>query len=134
MRGYGPKGRLDPGREFAVEIDGLQMDQDARVLVNGNVAGGGATIFSSPLRSMRVTSHLRGYDTYFPASFRRADLSVRLTDGGGTRRYTRAAGLTASLACWASDAKAAGLETASSDRLLRSSAIPAFFSPLMNRP
>ena len=40
----------------------------------------------------------------------------------------------AALACFASVANAAGLEMASSDRLLRSSVTPAFFKPLINCP
>ena len=40
----------------------------------------------------------------------------------------------AALACLASVANAAGLEMASSDRLLRSSVMPAFFRPLINCP
>src|SRR5262249_46319831 len=44
-------------------------------------------------------------------------------------RYARAADFAADFACFASDANAAGLDTASSDRLLRSSVTPAFFRP-----
>src|SRR5476649_1406675 len=40
----------------------------------------------------------------------------------------------AALACFASVANAAGLEIANSDRLLRSSVIPAFFKPLIICP
>ena len=40
----------------------------------------------------------------------------------------------APFACLASVANAAGLEIASSDRLLRSSVTPAFFRPLINCP
>jgi hypothetical protein len=39
----------------------------------------------------------------------------------------------AALACFASDANAAGLEIASSERLLRSSAMPASFRPWISR-
>ena len=44
------------------------------------------------------------------------------------------AALALALACFARLANAAGLAIASSDRLLRSSVTPAFFSPLMNCP
>src|SRR5262249_16458302 len=54
--------------------------------------------------------------------------------GSSCRSYARPAVLAAFFACSARLANAAGLERASSERLLRSSATPACFSPLMNWP
>src|SRR5205814_164293 len=59
--------------------------------------------------------------------WRRACLRVRSA-------YGLAADFAWVLACSASVPNAAGLETASSERFLRSSVMPAFFRPLMNWP
>src|SRR5262249_61624149 len=58
-----------------------------------------------------------------------------LRDGLKAVSYRAAAGrFAAPFACSARRAKAPGVETASSERLLRSSVIPAFFSPFISCP
>src|SRR4051812_13713043 len=62
---------------------------------------------------------------------RRSSYARAAAFGGGV---AFAAVFAALLACFAIDAKAAGLLTASSARLFRSSVIPAFFNPLISCP
>ena len=76
----------------------------------------------------------RGLRGHLSSVANRSEVDSRLTTLLTGNYYARAAVLAAAFACLASAANAAGLETASSARLLRSSVTPAFFSPLMNWP
>ncbi len=105
-----PRTRAQPGDRVGVGVrSGIEL-RDSRSEVGAH-------------RSLRVQT----------SGFRLQILRLRRRSTALTAQ-ARAAVLAVALACLARLANAAGLEIASSDRLLRSSVTPAFFRPLMNWP